>query len=71
MSQYNDDQLHGLIIKWWDDGDIAVGLYKNGNELGWIKWNTEDWTKTISNNPSVFDGVLSIDDFRPDNMKKQ
>ena len=57
--------MHGLRITLWYDGDIAVGLWKNNSPLGVIKWNTKDWTEVQSTNKWVFDGVLSIDDFRP------
>ena len=65
LTQYNDDQLHGLDIGWYDDGDVSVGLFKNDNYLGKIQWRTSDWTETYTYNKSVFDGVLSINDFRP------
>ena len=71
MAQYKDDRLHGLTIYWYADGDIAVYLDKNGKELGEIRWNTNTWTEVRSKNKSVFDGVLSIDDFRPDAEKKE
>ena len=64
MQYKNDDQLHGLIIAWTDNGFIAVQLFKNGKKLGRY-WNTKDWTEFGSKNKSVFDGVVSIDDFRP------
>ena len=65
MIQYTHDKLHGLSVAWHDEGDIAVELYKNDKNLGYIAWNTSNWTEIESYNPSVFDGVLSIDDFRP------
>ena len=65
LTQYKDDQQHGLKIAWYEDGTISVGLYKNDNYLGGIIWNTKNWTETYSRNKEVFDSVLSIDDFRP------
>ena len=65
LRQFKDDQLHGLSIKWDDDGNITVALYKNGSDLGWIQWNTRDWIETRSYNKSVLDSILTIDDFRP------
>ena len=65
LKQYNENQTHGLSITWWYNGHIKVGLYKNNKLLGRIVWNTKDWTEYESHNPSVFDGVLSINDFRP------
>ena len=65
LSQFKDDQLHGLDITWYSDGDIIVQLYKNDNLLASIRWHTKDWTEKYSLRKSVFDGVVSINDFRP------
>ena len=62
---FKDDELHGLSITWWDSGHIYVYLYKNGSCLGCIEWKTSNWTEAYSYNPSLFDGVVSINDFRP------
>ena len=68
--QYNDDQRYGLSILWNDQGNIKVSLWKNNMCLAEIGW-TSNWTEYVSYNPSVFDGVVSIDDFRSDAEKKE
>ena len=65
LRQYNDDKARGLSITWNYGGDMIVWLYKNNKLLGYIVWNTKDWTEYESHNRSVLDGVVSIDDFRP------
>ena len=65
LCQFKDNKMHGLDITWWDKGEITVQLWKNGNQLGHIDWDTDDWTEVDSRNTSVFDGVVSINDFRP------
>ena len=59
LKQYKYDQLHGLGICWYDDGYIYVTMYKNGNRLGHIKWNSRDLTVLYSQNKSLFDSVLT------------
>ena len=64
LVQFNGDKKHGLTIVWGDFGTIEVVLWKKNKELGSILWDTNDWTELRSKNKEVFDGVLSIDDFR-------
>ena len=64
LMQMQDDKQHGLSIIWFENGNLSVELYKKNKCIGFINWK-DDWTELLSSKPSRFDGVLSIDDFRP------
>ena len=65
LTQFKDDKQHGLDIIWSKDGFLSVFLNKDGDSLGHIEWDTKNWTEVYRINKSVFDSVLSINDFRP------
>ena len=43
LTQYKDDERHGLRICWLDIGFIIVSLFKKDSKLGLIMWNSHDW----------------------------
>ena len=57
--------MHGLEIKWHNDGEIKVRLFKNGRELSNIDWNSTNWNKSFSFHEEVLDSVMSVADLRP------
>ena len=46
LTQYKDDQMHGLNMSWDRTGDIDIYLYKNGCDQGRIYWNS-DWEEDV------------------------